>query len=99
MDDRLSTTLNPTSTYETTELKLAAFILAEIPDSSFEVHAQPNSSKKLIDITFSEQHKEKVQELISEFIERRARVDLYRFNKVLNPLRDALKENGPRHLK
>ena len=93
MKDCLSKNLIYENTYETSELKLAALLLAEIPESVFEVHSQPNSSKKLIQITYPKKREEELQLLISEYIERRARVDLYRFNRVLNPLRDALKED------
>lgn len=80
------------NTYETTELKLAALILSEIPDSNFIIHSQGNSIKKIIQITYSSQYKEEVNELIREFIERRARVDVYKYNHTLNILRDKLKD-------
>lgn len=90
--DCLSKTNTPElNTYSTSELKLAGLLLAEIPDSSFVVYPQSNFSKKLIQITYPKIHEEEAQRLVTEFIERRAYVNLYRFNKALNPLRDALK--------
>lgn len=90
MQECLSGTEIPKNNYSTSELKLAALLLAEVPDSSFEVSNQSDSAKKLILVSYPKNLEIEVQRLISEYIERRARVDLYRFNKVLNPLRDSL---------
>ena len=79
--------------YETSELKLSALLLSEIPDSTFEVFAaQGNSIKKTIKIIYLTEHEAEVNKLIREFIERQARVDVYRYNHALNILRDKLKE-------
>jgi len=81
-----------TKIYETTELKLGALLLSEIPNSNFEINSQGNSFKKTIQIAYSDQYAEEMNKLIREFIERRARVDVYKYNHALNILRDKLKE-------
>jgi hypothetical protein len=78
--------------YETTELKLAAILLVEIPETNYKVLSQGNSIKKTFQITYSTQYEEEFNKLIREFIERRARVDVYKYNQILNTLRDKLKE-------
>jgi len=77
-------------TYETTELKLAALLLSEIPDSSFKISPHENNIKKVIKISYSDQHEEKLNKLIRDFIERKARVDVYKYNHTLNMIRDKL---------
>ncbi|PIY82962.1 MAG: hypothetical protein COY78_03965 [Candidatus Omnitrophica bacterium CG_4_10_14_0_8_um_filter_44_12] len=78
--------------YETTELKLAALLLSEIPGSTFEVYAQGNSIKKAIKVTYLTEHEQEVNRVIRDFIERQARVDVYKYNHNLNSLRDRLKK-------
>lgn len=78
--------------YETTELKLAALLLSEIQDSTFEVYSQANSLKKIIRIFYCSNYEQELNKIIREFIQREARVDVYKYNKSLNLLRDKLKE-------
>jgi len=79
--------------YETTELKLAALILSTIPESTFKVQpAKGNSIKKIIQIFYLFPREEEVNQLIREYIERRAFVDVYKYNHVLSQLRDNLRD-------
>jgi len=80
-------------TYETSELKLAALLLSEIPESNFKIKSQGNTIKKIIQIIYSNQYEGELNTLLREYIERRSRVDVYKYNRSLNLLRDKLKEN------
>jgi len=78
--------------FETLELKLAALILAEIDGCTFEISQQGNSHKKNIKLIFPKQNQSDVDKLVCEFIDRRARVSVSKYNKSLNLLRDELKD-------
>jgi hypothetical protein len=78
--------------YETTELKLAALLLSEISNSNFEVFSQDNLAKKTIKIIYPADCEESVNKFIREYLERRARVDVYLYNHNLNLLRNKLRE-------
>lgn len=80
------------SFYDTTELKLAALLLAEIPESSFEVYPQGNSSdKKIIKISFKSEYKNDVEKLIGDFINKQAIAKVYYYNKALHLIRDRIR--------
>ena len=83
---------NHKSEYSTTETKLAALLLAEIPEATFEVFPNGNSFRKIIKIIYPYKSEESVNRLIKEFIERRASVQVYKYNRSLNMLRDAVRE-------
>ncbi len=80
------------TSYETIEIKLAALLLAEIPDSTFKIESQFNSIRKKIFIFFQKEYSNDVHKLLDDFINRRARVDVFLYNKSLNFLRDKIKE-------
>ena len=79
------------SSYSTTDLKLSALILSEILDSTAEVFQEGNYSKKMIKVTYSRHYQKEVTRLINDFINRRAKVDVFLYNKALNVLRDKLR--------
>lgn len=83
---------NHKSEYSTTETKLAALLLAEIPEATFEVLPNGNSFRKIIKINYPYKSEGGVNKLIKEFIERRASVQVYKYNRSLNMLRDAVRE-------
>ncbi|MDP8261909.1 MAG: hypothetical protein P9M13_01230 [Candidatus Ancaeobacter aquaticus] len=78
-------------TYETTELKLAALILSEIPDCSCEIFAQGNSIRKTIKIGYPTEYKNDVIKLEKDFINKEAITNIYSYNKALNLIRDRLR--------
>jgi len=80
-----------TESYKSIDLKLSALILSEIPDSTVEVYQEANSSKKMIEITYIKHCQGDVDKLVNDFINRRARVDLFRLNKSLNIIRNKIK--------
>ena len=88
----MKTITHKIASYETIELKLAALLLAEIVDSSFETALAGNSLKKKIKIIYPACYENDVREITAQFINRQARVDVYRYNQSLNRLRDALNE-------
>ena len=82
-----------TQTYETCELKLAALLLAEIPDASAEIENRNNSIRKTIIITHPTQYNEEVQKLEKDYINKEARTGVYAYNRALNTIRDLLRGN------
>jgi len=84
------------SFYETAELKLAALILSEIPESTFTVSAKDTLLRKTIIIDFPAVHEQDVALLREDFLNKRALVNLYLYNRSLNQLRDVLMKDGRR---
>ena len=80
------------SNYSTTETKLAALLLAAIPEATFQVEPNGSSLRKTINILYSKEYEQEIDELIMAFIERRAVVEVYKYNRCLNILRDAVRE-------
>ena len=76
--------------FDTQEIKLAALLLAETPDSTAEVCENGNSIKKVIRVFFPQDSLPDVNGMISSFINRQARVDVFKYNKSLNFLRDMI---------
>ena len=86
------TTAIKKSFYDTTELKLAALLLAEIPESGFEVYPQGNSSnKQTISISFKSEYKNNLEKLIADFINKQAITHVYDYNKALHLIRDKIR--------
>jgi len=86
-------------TYETSELKLAALLLAEIPHSSVNVVDRGNSIRKTIIIACPGQYKEDVSKLERDFINKCALANVYSYNKALNMIRDRLRgRDGSREI-
>jgi len=79
------------NSYETTELKLAGLLLAEIPGITFEVTSQNNSSKKLIRIFFNPEHQSAIRKLEMDFINKEALANVYAYNKALHLIRDRMR--------
>lgn len=80
-----------TKIFESTDLKLSALLLSEIPGSHFEILLQSGYSKKTIKINYPETSQTDVDRLISEYINRTARVSVSNYNRNLNTIRDHLK--------
>jgi hypothetical protein len=84
-----------TQLYSTTELKLAALLVSEIPDCSIEVYEHANSLRKLIKIEYPSTCKGEVTKLEKAFINKEAITNIYSYNKALNLIRDRLRgKNG-----
>lgn len=79
------------SEYSTSEIKLSALLLSEIPEATFQILPNGNSFKKIVKIIYPSEYENDVNKLINEFIERRACVQVYQYNRNLNRLRDAIK--------
>jgi len=77
--------------YDTSELKLAALILSEVPGCTFEVYEQGNSIRKAIKITYPVGYKDTVSLLEKDYINKMALSNIYKYNKALNLIRDRLK--------
>ena len=84
----------PQSTYNTTDLKLSALVLSEIPDTTFEIHTNHNHFKKMIRIIYHSCSKDDLDLLIADYINRMARVDVFKYNRNLNYVRDGIKEES-----
>lgn len=86
--------------YETSELKLAALLLSEVPDCSFDVNEQENSVRKIIKIRYSPGYKSQVCKIEKDFINKIASANVYLYNRALNSIRDRLRgsENGQKRI-
>jgi Flp pilus assembly secretin CpaC len=82
---------NPTDSHETQDQKLAALILANIPESSFTVTSPSDSIIKSFKISFPQAQAEAVAILIQAYNNCEAKVNLFRYNKYFNLLRDIIK--------
>lgn len=91
-DEKMLITNKTNSFYDVTDLKLAAVILAEIPESHFYILSQDTSPRKIIKIEFPSNYQSDVLKIVNEFVNRQARVDVFLYNKKLNELRDKIKE-------
>ena len=80
--------------FQTENLKLAALILAETPSSTFKI-GKSGSDLKLITIFHPEEHITGRDNLINMYAAKKARCDVFRYNRALNDLRDALREAIP----
>lgn|GEM_PF-1270719 len=87
----MTTQINFIKSYETSELKLAALILSELPGCIFEIFEQGNSLRKIIRIKYSQQYEEGIIKLQQDFIDKRALANVYTYNKALNMIRDRLR--------
>ncbi len=80
--------------YCTSELKLAALILAEVPGCSFDVGEQRgNSARRIIKLRYPAGCKNQVCGLENDFINKIASANVYLYNKALNRIRDRLRES------
>ena len=81
--------------FETVSLPLAASILTLVPSSQFS-HIAPEPSidgKRVIVLKHPADQTQAVQDVLEQFHTRRLVVPLYPFNRVLNALRDRLKQD------
>jgi len=78
-------------TYETSELKLAALLLSEIPNCSIDIYEQGNSIRKTIKILYPAEYKNIVYKLEKNFINKEALTNIYSYNRALNMIRDRLR--------
>jgi len=92
MNPRINSLNN--NTYQTTELKLAALILASIPEATFAIYKQPNVTRQTIEIAYSSDYNDLLSKLERDFINKRATVNVYTYNKALNLIRDRLRESN-----
>jgi len=84
----------PQSAYNTTDLKLSALMLSEIQGTTFEICSNQNHFKKTIKIIYPSSKKDDLDLLIADYINRMARVDVYKYNRNLNAVRDRIKEES-----
>jgi methyl coenzyme M reductase subunit D len=81
--------------YETSELKLAALIVSEVPNCLVDVYNQGNSIRKVIKIIYPLDYKIQIYKIENDFINKKASANVYLYNRALNQIRDRLrgKEN------
>ena len=85
--------------FETTSLPLAASLLSSIQNAEL-VEISPNPSvdgKRLLIIGYPSTQTQAVNDLVDLFHSRRLVVPLYLYNRVLNTLRDRLKQGALDH--
>ena len=88
-------------TYQTTDIKLGAAILCEVPGASFIGVDMDRfiNSKRVIEIDCPDQYGENLQKVINDYTKKVQRVNVYKYNRALCLIRDALRgniENGHR---
>ncbi len=85
--------------FETTSLPLAAALLCQIPGAALlQVSVEPSiDGKRLLIIGYPPGQTQPVQEVVARFHSRRLVVPLYLYNRVLNTLRDRLKQGALDH--
>ena len=88
-------------TYQTTDIKLGAAILCEVPGTSFigvDMDRLVNS-KRVIEIDCPDQYTEELKKVVNDYTKKVQRVNVYKYNRALCLIRDALRgniENGHR---
>ena len=88
-------------TYQTTDIKLGAVILCEVPGTSFigvDMDKFVNS-KRIIEIDCPDLYNEELKKVVNDYTKKVQRVNVYRYNRALCVIRDALRgniENGHR---
>ena len=85
--------------FETTSLPLAASLLVAVPGSSLtEISSEPSiDGKRLFIVAYPPEQTQAVRDLVERFHGRRLVVPLYVYNRVLNTLRDRLKQDTGHH--
>jgi lipoate synthase len=78
-------------TFSTADLKLAALILSEIPNCTFDVKEQGNSALKTILISLPAIYEQNLTAVQEDYTLKRAKINLFLYNRSLNVLRDRLK--------
>lgn len=78
----------------TSDLKLASLILAHVRSSRFEILPPVDSEYSIIKVIYSGSEEAQVKKLCSDYLERRAVVNLWAFNRKLKQLRDQVKGGG-----
>ena len=87
--------------YQTTDIKLGAAILCEVPGTSF-VRVNMDrfiNSKRVIEIDCPDQYAEELKKVVNAYTRKAQCVNVYRYNRALCLIRDALRgniENGHR---
>jgi len=85
--------------FQTTSLHLAAAILLHVPSATLaRITPTPEiDSKRIIVIAYPLNQAEALHKAVEDFHARRLLVPLYRFNRILNLLRDRLKQGDGCH--
>ena len=88
-------------TYQTTDIKLGAAILCEVPGTSFIGVDMDRfiNSKRVIEIDCPDRYAEELKKVVNDYTKKVQRVNVYQYNRALCLIRDALRgniENGHR---
>ena len=87
--------------YQTTDIKLGAAILCEVPGTSFIGVDMDRfiNSKRVIEIDCPDRYAEELKKVVNDYTKKVQRVNVYQYNRALCLIRDALRgniENGHR---
>ena len=77
--------------FNSSDIKVCALLLSKIPNSTFQVQSKSNFDKKIIGISFPCEQQDNANQVVSEFLDKRAKIDLFQYNRHLNCLRDEIK--------
>ena len=80
--------------FETTSLPLAAALLCQVPSATLlQVSSDPSiDGKRLLVVGYPPDQTQTMHDVVAKFHSRRLVVPLYLYNRVLNTLRDRLKQ-------
>jgi len=78
--------------FNSTDIKICALLLSKIQNSTFQVQSKSNFDKKIIRISFSCKQQDNANQVVSEFLDKKAKIDLFQYNRNLNCLRDEIKK-------
>jgi len=84
--------------YRTTDIKLGAVLLCEIPNVRFlRVSGDIINSKKVIEIEYPYEYEGALKKIVEDYTRKIQVANVYRYNRALCLIRDALRgENGHR---
>lgn len=82
--------------YETTDIKLGATILCEIPGTRLKEvdNKKLINNKMVLRIEYPVHHTQSLSKLIDDYTRKIQLVNVYKYNRALCVIRDALRDNG-----
>ena len=81
--------------FETTDIKLGAALLSEIPDAKLKgISDRHINSKRILILDFPDASESEVKKLIDSYARKELLVRLFYYNFALNIIRDALRNDG-----
>lgn len=81
--------------YRTTDIKLGAVLLCEIPNVRFHgVNGDIINSKKVIEIEYPAEYEGALKKIVDDYARKVQLANVYQYNRALCVIRDALRNSG-----